>query len=163
MSSGKSGTLMGSSPRVRGTVFIPFVTCKHNGIIPACAGNSRGQALITWRKRDHPRVCGEQESFKTIAFVCMGSSPRVRGTAFPVDRLTSLKGIIPACAGNREREDGSEPLRRDHPRVCGEQSFLHLISNFFKGSSPRVRGTAGNGKQLATVGGIIPACAGNRS
>ena len=34
----------------------------------------------------------------------------------------SADGIIPACAGNRLRAVLFERLRRDHPRVCGEQT-----------------------------------------
>ena len=52
--------LVGSSPRVRGTVPKASIAPVPQGIIPACAGNSRRRAAPTPSSRDHPRVCGEQ-------------------------------------------------------------------------------------------------------
>ena len=50
----------GSSPRVRGTEVIEIVDGQPQGIIPACAGNSRTASTSVGSSRDHPRVCGEQ-------------------------------------------------------------------------------------------------------
>ena len=59
---------------------------------------------------------------------------------------------------------GSAPsLRRDHPRVCGEQVDHPRVAPPDTGSSPRVRGAGTPGRELARVLGIIPACAGSSS
>ena len=51
--------IMGSSPRMRGTLIeIEPDTC-YKGIIPAYAGNTFKSATGCRVDRDHPRVCGE--------------------------------------------------------------------------------------------------------
>ena len=72
----------GSSPRVRGTVYLRGADCLVDRFIPACAGNS---ARITHSARVpavHPRVCGEQIQRIADQPLYCGSSPRVRGTVF---------------------------------------------------------------------------------
>ena len=69
----------GSSPRVRGAA--RRLIKEHNliGIIPACAGSRpilRSQSI---ERRDHPRVCGEQNMKAELLKTGLGSSPRVRG------------------------------------------------------------------------------------
>ena len=49
----------GSSPHVRGTLNVQESATCRVGIIPACAGNTRGRSLGRHRTRDHPRMCGE--------------------------------------------------------------------------------------------------------
>ena len=94
--------ILGSSPRVRGTGNIAILSGYHEGIIPACAGNSKSASYPTASIRDHPRVCGEQIDGADYVMRRMGSSPRVRGTAYRFEQLLAIVGIIPACAGNRE-------------------------------------------------------------
>ena len=50
----------GSPPRVRGTAMFFFGADRHEGITPACAGNSLPPPDTGGSTRDHPRVCGEQ-------------------------------------------------------------------------------------------------------
>ena len=50
---------------------------------------------------------------------------------------------------------------RDHPRACGEHSWLRCIRPSSPGSSPRMRGTRHHGLRRHTRPGIIPAHAGN--
>ena len=132
-----------------------------NRFIPACAGNSvpgddwgAGCAV-------HPRVCGEQTSQNSRNLAPDGSSPRVRGTvpaqalAHPADRF------IPACAGNRRSPRRLHPMHSVHPRVCGEQIVGETTEIPVRGSSPRVRGTAGHRRGLGNRNRFIPACAGN--
>ena len=58
--------LLGSPPRVRGTVGDVDNVYGGVGITPACAGNSFSLRCggIIWR--DHPRVCGEQRYFPVL-------------------------------------------------------------------------------------------------
>ena len=51
--------LMGSSPHARGAHRERFVGERRGGIIPACAGSTRGAAFRSQQLRDHPRMRGE--------------------------------------------------------------------------------------------------------
>ncbi len=50
----------------------------------------------------------------------------------------------------------------DHPRMCGEQMFSKEETASYKGSPPRVRGTAIEPQARGSWHRITPACAGNR-
>ena len=52
----------GSPPRVRGTDTQNSQKLYTNGITPACAGNRPYPVRLPFPHRDHPRVCGEQNS-----------------------------------------------------------------------------------------------------
>ena len=73
-------SLIGSSPRVRGTDTGCLGCASHLRIIPACAGNRLCQVFNNLSTRDHPRVCGEQRNLRGKMSRREGSSPRVRGT-----------------------------------------------------------------------------------
>ena len=154
--------MKGSSPRVRGTGLSLRSVFPASGIIPACAGNSATCEARCRVVRDHPRVCGEQLYCVLTLMNCLGSSPRVRGTAFSDCFLINRAGIIPACAGNSLAFRLLKCLYKDHPRVCGEQRFMMKAGQPVKGSSPRVRGTVDNLRYFKAHRRIIPACAGNR-
>ena len=51
---------------------------------------------------------------------------------------------------------------KDHPRVCGEQTFSNIEQQSLEGSPPRVRGTVPVCQLGQQIPGITPACAGNR-
>ena len=70
---------------------------------------------------DHPRVCGEKDSWHYADYYTKGSPPRVRGKVFYSFLLPSSSGITPACAGKRIQISAASPARWDHPRVCGEK------------------------------------------
>ena len=93
-------SLVGSSPRMRGTPSTCPEEYRLTGIIPAYAGNTNRVRRRPWRSRDHPRVCGEHADNSSMTFNSEGSSPRMRGT----HRIHILGlphfGIIPAYAGN---------------------------------------------------------------
>ena len=131
----------GSSPRVRGTGNIAILSGYHEGIIPACAGNSRYIWKRTGRRWDHPRVCGEQTFLIDFLRYITGSSPRVRGTDTRCASYYNALGIIPACAGNSAILILNMDRHGDHPRVCGEQNGYVGKEVPILGSSPRVRGT----------------------
>ncbi len=92
---------------------------------------------------------------------CAGSSPRVRGTPRRSPRLGRCRRFIPARAGNacwRALGWGMDPV---HPRACGERSAEGSSGGEVDGSSPRVRGTRGDGDCRAASRRFIPARAGN--
>ena len=111
---------MGSSPRMRGTLFHLNHSPLLLGIIPAHAGNTHGSTDHPERPWDHPRACGEHQGTEETLLKYVGSSPRMRGTPFTVEVDGLVMGIIPAHAGNTP-----PPFRLffrcgDHPRACGE-------------------------------------------
>ena len=152
---------LGSSPRVRGAVKLCADLTKTIGIIPACAGSSNIFNSIAFQIWDHPRVCGEQ--FSTLAAKAggAGSSPRVRGAVFQLSQFAGYVGIIPACAGSSVLDGHVVTPKRDHPRVCGEQSAKTERGTHRRGSSPRVRGAVLLARVHLVRTGIIPACAGS--
>ena len=51
----------GSPPRVRGKLYLASVFIRHFGITPACAGKTFKEVGACAGKKDHPRVCGENQ------------------------------------------------------------------------------------------------------
>ena len=153
--------LIGSSPRVRGTVTQYQVQGRRRRFIPACAGNSCPWLPMPPSNPVHPRVCGEQMLIQYRRLDGTGSSPRVRGTV----AIQAAGGIalrfIPACAGNSRDGLWRAVLWAVHPRVCGEQCEERRNQIRLVGSSPRVRGTVGLLDLVAIPVRFIPACAGN--
>ena len=90
----------GSPPRVRGTEGLRLDFGIWTRITPACAGNSPILTPKMCQNRDHPRVCGEQNSHSTATQDRLGSPPRVRGTAPHPVVVDDHHRITPACAGN---------------------------------------------------------------
>ena len=131
------------------------------GIIPACAGSTRGTAAASSRAGDHPRMRGEHPVTSTIQVPFLGSSPHARGAQGPCCTTGTPCRIIPACAGSTM----SMPIRMstplDHPRMRGEHSARSSHKARLAGSSPHARGAhADHVRELVDVG-IIPACAGS--
>ena len=90
----------GSSPHVRGALFLCLVTTWPRGIIPACAGSTSTRsphAPATW---DHPRMCGEHAVIVDFVGGLPGSSPHVRGAPAFYACVYVPYWIIPACAGS---------------------------------------------------------------
>ena len=112
--------LWGSPPRVRGKHSMRIEPNELYRITPACAGKTRCRTGKQRKKKDHPRVCGENYIGKMFHLFHLGSPPRVRGKHACIRVLRCFRRITPACAGKTRR--GCSRLRgcRDHPRVCGE-------------------------------------------
>ena len=69
----------GSSPHVRGALQGFVDALELLGIIPACAGSTLYPTWFYWRRRDHPRMCGEHRRQMAKLLLNSGSSPHVRG------------------------------------------------------------------------------------
>ena len=108
-------------------------------------------------------MCGEQVNVPPAVSACPGSPPRVRGTGPEKELSKCTARITPACAGNSIRFSSRCPLMWDHPRVCGEQTNSKRLYLRWRGSPPRVRGTAVSCAACREGGRITPACAGNSS
>ena len=151
----------GSSPRMRGAPLRRAAKLVCGRIIPADAGSTPIGGRPPRRWRDHPRGCGEHTMASVRSSRFRGSSPRMRG-ALTASRGLALKvGIIPADAGSTRRQPCQIPVRKDHPRGCGEHTTKQETKHTVHGSSPRMRGARlpqGIGLQIL---GIIPADAGS--
>ena len=151
----------GSSPLARGTQRVGLYLNAHQGIIPACAGNTQCPECRVCRYGDHPRLRGEHHSVHESQNSLSGSSPLARGTRGLHHRGVHSGGIIPACAGNTLYAIWSPMEYEDHPRLRGEHICSALLFLILEGSSPLARGTLKIQGPLLKCSGIIPACAGN--
>ena len=70
--------IIGSPPRVREELAFDCKVLKSNGITPACAGRTNGYDTKKQLTRDHPRVCGKNDSKSSLQSSKKGSPPRVR-------------------------------------------------------------------------------------
>ncbi len=151
----------GSSPRLRGTFFQGLDAHLMRRFIPAPAGNMDRQHTSRGSRSVHPRACGEHDMPLTADQQQRGSSPRLRGTFVPAHAAAQGDRFIPAPAGNI-----SPPRRRAawaavHPRACGEHLTIRREALYASGSSPRLRGTYGDGLHEQSIHRFIPAPAGN--
>ena len=110
-----------------------------------------------------PACAGKSKRFCCMAFLCLGSPPRVRGKGDTFDVSTAAIRITPACAGKRGTLDFWHYADKDHPRVCGEKAVAFIAWYSWMGSPPRVRGKALLAQRWYCVVGITPACAGKRT
>ena len=136
-------SLIGSSPRLRGTQQQPKGHSDADRFIPAPAGNSLRAPRPRAGHPVHPRACGEL----IIAGNCdpphFGSSPRLRGTPLGAGDSADLGRFIPAPAGNSRRRSMRISSNPVHPRACGELRKPPITAATSTGSSPRLRGTQG--------------------
>ncbi len=95
------GRSRGSPPLARGTEGRTGQQHNRAGITPACAGNSHRRLYNIERRRDHPRLRGEQMVFSGTIGSMVGSPPLARGTDLMDSKVISAIRITPACAGNR--------------------------------------------------------------
>ena len=70
------------------------------GIIPALAGNTAQNSLVSKMPSDHPRSRGEYSLTFLMRMEKLGSSPLSRGIPGGSIPLPPFSGIIPALAGN---------------------------------------------------------------
>ena len=151
----------GSSPHVRGARSGGSSVSLLMGIIPACAGSTKGAFGIQGRHWDHPRMCGEHALNEMKIPREVGSSPHVRGARGSCVVPERVGGIIPACAGSTRKSRASLVVPRDHPRMCGEHRVGLECVFLEEGSSPHVRGALRLFRFPLDLTGIIPACAGS--
>ena len=98
---------------------------------------------------------------RSSSMLCVGSSPRLRGTGGNARRPEPGRRFIPAPAGNGRRPTDPRGASSVHPRACGERACGLRAQGWCGGSSPRLRGT---GAPAQCAGGhrrFIPAPAGN--
>ena len=149
-----------SPPRVRGKATRSQMPMRPPGITPAYAGKRSSCRPSACRFRDHPRVCGEKQSWASNPSPGKGPPPRMRGKARCSCRRWKKSRITPAYAGKSSSASSFAPSSGDHPRVCGEKATHRGSLRSKEGSPPRVRGKASHHEVCVLVLGITPAYAG---
>ena len=132
--------ILGSSPRVRGSLLPMTLLLIDMGIIPAGAGLTILSKERNILNKDHPRGCGAH----IVNMSCE----------------TMEQGIIPAGAGLTCHCKAKTITIGDHPRGCGAHICYVSIRTVHLGSSPRVRGSRNREAPNTYREGIIPAGAG---
>ena len=130
----------GPSPRVRGIPHPRRRGQRHQGSIPAGAGNPGSVRPPAAPTAVHPRGCGESIGCPLSCWRVRGPSPRVRGIHVPPVGVHRRGGSIPAGAGNPRGATAARDGRRVHPRGCGESAAGVHADCHERGPSPRVRG-----------------------
>ena len=92
--------ISGSSPRMRGTLPEHRTADVSSRFIPAYAGNTVDEDVLSHADAVHPRVCGEHDGGHMAFAAVGGSSPRMRGTQQVESDSPGLARFIPAYAGN---------------------------------------------------------------
>ena len=139
---------------------MPPLVRAYSRITPAYAGKSVGNSTCGACRRDHPRLCGEKVISRPCGSLWQGSPPPMRGKVIvPLRDLADFR-ITPAYAGKSVYECTQRPLRRDHPRLCGEKVVVFFQHHIMGGSPPPMRGKAGSIFQPAAECRITPAYAG---
>ena len=134
-------SIVGSSPRGRGTRTCTLTVMLPLRFIPAWAGNTATIKPCGIPASVHPRVGGEHSPWLILLLLQFGSSPRGRGTLTTLIFSGTIYRFIPAWAGNTSSS---------HPRIT-----------VLCGSSPRGRGTPKLHKDKCIQVRFIPAWAGN--
>ena len=109
---------------------------------------------------DHPRRCGENDSFLISSTDVSGSPPQVRGKRILEKKPFELPGITPAGAGKTLHSSAIVCSIGDHPRRCGENLSLRSAAATTAGSPPQVRGKLASALRVRGICGITPAGAG---
>ena len=108
----------------------------------------------------YPRVCGATIYSAWVGQATKGLSPRVRGNRIYPQILLIWSGPIPACAGQPMRGACCACYGGAYPRVCGATFHFSDFYARWEGLSPRVRGNLFLELLGRSIGGPIPACAG---
>ena len=150
----------GSSPRMRGKLFLQAGRALPVRFIPAHAGKAKDWICTGFQPTVHPRACGESLANYFRVSVDYGSSPRMRGKLERENKELRLPRFIPAHAGKAFESHPEGQLQTVHPRACGESVSIALTGSLFAGSSPRMRGKPRRPRRLLPLGRFIPAHAG---
>ena len=150
----------GSPPRMRGKRCGQNLLRCSPGITPADAGKTSDMPTYAPQHRDHPRGCGENQAWSVSWAAAWGSPPRMRGKLSIKTLITLAQRITPADAGKTVGLINGRLSSEDHPRGCGENSYINNYQQIQKGSPPRMRGKPIFFLCFTTEFGITPADAG---
>ena len=133
--------VLGSSPRMWGTLRQPGHKPLSSRFIPTHVGNTSTVSLIVLFSTVHPHACGEHAVFDSSLHSVFGSSPRMWGTPFFLASLTATNRFIPTHVGNTFSASFFTFTLSVHPHACGEHDSISATVILSPGSSPRMWGT----------------------
>ena len=110
--------------------------------------------------KDHPRMRGEDPVVRESDSPSAGSPPHARGRLEGDHLIVRYTRITPACAGKTMRRTSRSTLRRDHPRMRGEDLSVAQTTKSVSGSPPHARGRLRRRERRIRARRITPACAG---
>ena len=152
----------GLPPRGRGRGTRSSSTSRLRGITPAWAGKRWKRAGCPRRRRDYPRVGGEEGALTPGCRWDGGLPPRGRGREACGRARPRRSRITPAWAGKRLNHGVPPSAKRDYPRVGGEESSVLMCIRAETGLPPRGRGRAPREAHGCLCVRITPAWAGKR-
>ena len=131
----------GLSPRTRGSPPDRHQRGRHEGSIPAHAGEPSGSASTRTSRRVYPRARGGASPCPKRESHGLGLSPRTRGSheRQPPGRPTS--GSIPAHAGEPYIRSHTKGVEQVYPRARGGAVGGSSPASTMYGLSPRTRGS----------------------
>ncbi len=150
----------GLSPRVRGNLMRPGLSCMADRSIPACTGEPPPMTRGTSPWPVYPRVYGGTTELDPSPPEATGLSPRVRGNRHRPSDGGVRRRSIPACTGEPVRGMWSCPLAQVYPRVYGGTANTAVCDLLHLGLSPRVRGNRVPVASVPVDRRSIPACTG---
>ena len=153
-------TMMGLSPRVRGSLLPMLLYQDGLRSIPASAGQPHRRNADAYKFAVYPRECGAALYGGISQRTMMGLSPRVRGSLLPMLLYQDGLRSIPASAGQPKRCYQYRTYKQVYPRECGAAAAAMPSSRSTSGLSPRVRGSRLACVQRGVRGRSIPASAG---
>ncbi len=99
------------------------------GITPAHAGKTLSDVDRDGNKKDHPRACGENPFIWNMKQQGEGSPPRMRGKPTRKAKHRTGRWITPAHAGKTCSRISAWRGSWDHPRACGENLMILIVTN----------------------------------
>ena len=126
-------------------------------------GKVAGSYDTPYDRWDHPRLCGEKNHDHGRHRYQAGSPPPMRGKAENACVTDAGNRITPAYAGKSCTTAGCNIYYQDHPRLCGEKTWLLISLCRLIGSPPPMRGKAGRCAASVPNWRITPAYAGKRN
>ena len=155
---------VGAPPRVRGRPMRERLRSIGVRSTPARAGPT-GSSRPGWPiEGEHPRACGADAVKAWHAGRRGGAPPRVRGRRARADPHRAGGWSTPARAGPTRPAGLVSAARREHPRACGADGGLDLVTLGLAGAPPRVRGRLPRGPAQRRAARSTPrACGADRS
>ena len=150
----------GPSPLARGSRGVEQRRAFRAGSIPARAGQPTPHLPKPDAAGVHPRSRGAAPASAPDGNLATGPSPLARGS-LPIEHAHQVaKGSIPARAGQPTSSSGRRRRRWVHPRSRGAAGMVVYDVHRHKGPSPLARGSRCSRAWCGSVGGSIPARAG---
>ena len=107
---------------------------------PAYAGKTARALQTPWGSQKHPRICGEDAAQECLFCISVETPPHMRGRHAVRVRNTDNSGNTPAYAGKTQWRKGRVLQWKKHPRICGEDASLTLLSSHAWKKHPRICG-----------------------